>query len=194
MPGCGAEAPVDKPAPKPPPRPPPELPAAGVVVAGAPVDVGWLEKRFGVAAGAGAVVLGAEVAELAGGGGLFCRPGNRLGVVEDAGAVVVGAAPNRFDAGAADVVAGFTPPNRLGVEEPVAGGLPKRLLAGAGVVDEAWVLGVLAAGVLLWKLNVGFGVSDVGAGVDDAPVPELARGVGFGLPKSPGPPVLAPAA
>ena len=68
-----------------------------------------------------------------------------------------------------------------------------RPVVGAVVVDEACVLDVLAAGVLLWKLNVGLGVSEFVAGVETAAVPELAGAADFKPPNSPFPPVLAPA-
>tara|TARA_R110002060_G_scaffold46725_4_gene57862 strand:- start:18 stop:194 length:177 start_codon:yes stop_codon:yes gene_type:complete len=56
------------------------------------------------------------------------------------------------------------PPNGDGADVPVAGVLLNRLLVAAGAVDDGWVLGVLLAGVLLWKLKVGLG-AELAAGV-----------------------------
>lgn len=129
-------------------------------------------KRLGVVAAA--VVFGVELAEEAAGGGFAFKPPNKLGVAEGvaedvaAGAaeLLAGAALNRGDADATAVVVvvGLKPPNGDGADVPVAGVLLNGLLVAAGAVDDGWVLGVLLAGVLLWKLKVGLG-AELAAGV-----------------------------
>lgn len=159
--------PASKPEPVPEPAPDPIPLAAGAEVVGAAVDV-VVGKRLGVVAAA--VVFGVEVAEEAAGGGFAFKPPNKLGVAEGvaAGAAVLlaGAALNRGDADAAAVVdvVGLKPPNGDGADVPVAGVLLNRLLVAAGAVDDGWELGVLLAGVLLWKLKVGLG-AELAAGL-----------------------------
>jgi len=108
----------------------------------------------------------------------------RLNMVRAAAEVVAGVVvlaldvgfvvPNKFGVkGAAELVAGFGVLNRVGPPEAgVVFGGPK-MLAGAAEEVVAWEPGVLLAGVLGWKLKVGFGAADVEV-VDATFVPELA--------------------
>ena len=109
----------------------------------------------------------------------------------DAGVAVVVVAPDRppnkleADDGVAEVVAPVVrPPNKLEVDAEAAdvGADPNdEVVAGAAVVVEAWVAGVLEVG---GKLKVGFDTCGAGVVVGEGVAAEEA-GVAEGLPKRP---------